>query len=94
MYLMDIIISVCMVVTFFLMLLYISAFKRTGLKKFIGLIILTILFLCLQIIYLISIIHDLGINIYDHPVFLFFTILAPIFVLLPLLIKTGGENGH
>ncbi len=94
MYLFDIIVAICMVVTIFLMLLYILAYKRTGLNKFIGLIILTILFICLQIIYLISIIHDLGINIYGHPVFLILIILAPILVLLPLLIRKGGENGH
>ncbi len=94
MYLFDTIVAICMVVTIFLMLLYISAYTITGLNKFIGLIFLTILFICLQSIYLISIIHDLGINIYGDPVFLILTILAPILVLLPLLIGKGGENGH
>lgn len=90
MYLFDIIVATSMVFTIFLMFLYIFAFIRTGLNRFIGLIILTILLIGLQAIYLISIIHDLGLNIYGHPFFLFLTILAPVFILLPLLIKMGG----
>ena len=87
MFIIDIITSICLITTIFILTIHIAAFKQTGLKRFIGLTIAGIIFICVQILYLLSKIELVRFDILNHPLILILILTAPGIILLPLFLK-------